>query len=359
MAYKKSQNHEKKDIPQAIADKFVDIMMQEKILPWRRPWSGGTALKWGSGESYKGINQMALPPGEYLSFNMAKAAGGHVKAKAKSHLVVFKKPFMVRDKSIPESEFDPNDPECFRLVPFLRYSMVFEVSQCEGINRRWTISRKHEVPENPQQMLDSWLKNLNVPVHDGPRACYYPSRDEMEMPSLDLFDSYPDYFSTCTHEMGHATGHASRLNRFAKHPYAPFGSTPYAYEELIAETCASLLSHAVDVDTSMTTENSESYLQGWATAFRDKGRVKELVSAVWAGMAAARFLYPDLDHALEIQATQREDFVLSEKASVEKMNAMKNDDGEEMSVPKEQTDLPLENEFDTDRVAPPVSPMVF
>jgi antirestriction protein ArdC len=50
--------------------------------------------------------------------------------------------------------------------------------------------------------------------------------------ALEQFPSAGDYYSTLLHELGHWTGHATRLNRDLSDP---FGSIGYVREELRAE----------------------------------------------------------------------------------------------------------------------------
>ena len=49
--------------------------------------------------------------------------------------------------------------------------------------------------------------------HEGTRACYSPALDAVSMPEAKLFESSEHYYSTLFHELTHATGHVSRLNR--------------------------------------------------------------------------------------------------------------------------------------------------
>jgi antirestriction protein ArdC len=66
----------------------------------------------------------------------------------------------------------------------------------------------------------------------GDRAFYRPSTDCIHLPLKEQFPSAGDYYSTLLHELGHWTGHATRLNRDLSDP---FGSIGYVREELRAE----------------------------------------------------------------------------------------------------------------------------
>jgi antirestriction protein ArdC len=59
------------------------------------------------------------------------------------------------------------------------------------------------------------------------------------------------------------------LNRFENNKSAPFGSTEYSKEELVAELGASFLSFHAGIQEN-TFKNSAAYLKGWAKEFKDK-----------------------------------------------------------------------------------------
>jgi len=66
----------------------------------------------------------------------------------------------------------------------------------------------------------------------GDRAFYALGTDHVQMPPRHVFSSAEGWYSTVLHELGHATGHPSRLNRDLRNTY---GSPDYAREELRAE----------------------------------------------------------------------------------------------------------------------------
>ena len=72
----------------------------------------------------------------------------------------------------------------------------------------------------------------------GDRAFYRPSTDSIHLPLKEQFPSAGDYYSTLLHELGHWTGHATRLNRDLSDP---FGSIGYAREELRAEIASLII----------------------------------------------------------------------------------------------------------------------
>ena len=81
------------------------------------------------------------------------------------------------------------------------------------------------------------------------------------MPDRVRFESDAHFFSTIFHELVHASGSKSRLNRPTLTEAAGFGSNPYCKEELIAEMGAAFLCGHAGIETTM--ENSAAYLQNW------------------------------------------------------------------------------------------------
>ena len=54
------------------------------------------------------------------------------------------------------------------------------------------------------------------------------------------------------HELGHATGHESRLNRHGMETgIAPFGSPTYSREELVAEFTAAFLCNVSGIENTI------------------------------------------------------------------------------------------------------------
>jgi antirestriction protein ArdC len=100
--------------------------------------------------------------------------------------------------------------------------------------------------------------------YGGDRAFYAPSLDKIQLPERESFKSAEGFYGTAIHELGHWTGHSSRLDR----PLCgQFGSASYAYEELIAELTAAFMGDRFGLSTEI--ENHASYLENWLKALKD------------------------------------------------------------------------------------------
>jgi antirestriction protein ArdC len=92
------------------------------------------------------------------------------------------------------------------------------------------------------------------------------------MPPREAFAAAERYYSTLYHELAHATGHASRLNRPGIQNIQPFGTPEYSREELVAEMTAAFLCTAAGIENA-TLDDSASYLNGWMDALGNDPRL--------------------------------------------------------------------------------------
>jgi antirestriction protein ArdC len=102
-------------------------------VPWRKPWKFQPPRNLVSKRPYHGINLLLLTLNEYGSpyyatFNQAKQLGGSIKKGEHGTPVVFWKLLETREKSEENGEEKP------KVVPYLQYSTVFNLTQTEGID---------------------------------------------------------------------------------------------------------------------------------------------------------------------------------------------------------------------------------
>src|SRR5512135_911834 len=117
--------------------------------------------------------------------------------------------------------------------------------------------------------------------------CYNAARDVVDMPNLGQFEDGEGYFATLLHELCHATGVPSRLNRFEKRA-GENREERYGFEELVAELGAAFLSATCGLDNSSRLDDASAYLAGWLKALRDDKKL--LLQAASAAQKAADFI---------------------------------------------------------------------
>jgi antirestriction protein ArdC len=249
-------------IYEIITARFIE-QLQKGTVPWQRPWAGVQNLV--SRKPYRGINSLILGGSEFqspywISFKQAKDLGGTVRQGEKATPVIYYKLFEKRDDKgnlVLGSNGHPTR------IPFIRWSNVFNLDQTEGIQAP-TQAASQEVIQ-PLEKAASIVRDAKLcPIREtGFVAAYSPKDDVIRMPAKKTFRSPEAYYQTLFHEMTHATGHASRLDREGITQPVKFGSERYSKEELIAELGASFLSNEAGILNKVEFENSAAYLASW------------------------------------------------------------------------------------------------
>lgn len=233
-------------------------------LPWRQRTTRPTNLS--SLNPYRGINRINLMisqivseyrSGYWLTFKQALTLDGCVRKGEKGRKILFYRP-------IPEEKQKPGGPKFV-----IRYASVFNLVQIDGIEMPDLEPKPQTI--DPYERARAFCANVPVPVIHGDNGAFYsPSRDEIHMPAeTDFHDTNSatasqHYLSVLLHEMAHSTGHKSRLDRFP----AERTRESVAYEELIAEAAASLLSMELGIETTIC-EDHAKYLASWKSAIKD------------------------------------------------------------------------------------------
>jgi antirestriction protein ArdC len=218
----------------------------------------------------------------WLTFNGAKKLGGNVKKGSKGQYVSFWKFSKIEQKDAEGNViYDANGDARMRTIPFLKAYKVFNVAQCEGIPMP---EKKKEEKFKPLKVLkqaeaivkayDLQEKNLEIKIGDEMRACFIPSRDVIECPSMrnhvetakknkeSVNDGKQHFYSTLFHEMIHSSGHKSRLDRLEE--CFSFGDHEYSKEELVAEIGSSVLCSEAGLNSEVVFDNTLAYCQSWA-----------------------------------------------------------------------------------------------
>lgn len=273
-------NTGKRDIYAEVTNKIIESL-RSGVCPWKRDWTStnATPRNW-DGRGYRGINWMLLgslayPTPVYVTFGKAISLGGKVKSGEKGHIITFW-------KFIKSKEVDPKTNK-FKTLPMLKHHHVFNVSQCEGLPEVQTTAQRPFEPITECERIVADMPNRPAISEDGHGMCYYrPSTDSIHMTHRSAFKSEEGFYSTLFHELGHATGHQSRLSRPGVTEKANFGSDVYSREELVAElTAANICAHTgISGDVI---ENQTAYLQGWLTVLQEDSK-----AIIWAAGKAAK-----------------------------------------------------------------------
>ena len=254
--------------------------LSKGVVPWKRSWGGvGFPVNRASGKPYRGVNSLLLPPGEYLTFKQARDLGGSIKKGEAPFMVVF---YRMIDRQEEEAENRTgNSEDAIKRIPLLRYYRVYEIGQCDGIDRRYSVLLRTEAERiEAAEAIRQRYSDPPAVVEKGMRACYSPILDLVMTPPIENFHSDEEYYSTLFHELVHSTGHPKRLNR----KFGAFGNDAYSFEELVAEIGGAMLCGMSGIVES-TIENSAAYIRSWSKRLRRDDTL--IVKAASAAQKAA------------------------------------------------------------------------
>jgi antirestriction protein ArdC len=116
----------------------------------------------------------------------------------------------------------------------------------------------------------------------GDRAFYSPSHDFVQVPRPEAFFEPINFHRTALHELGHWTGHPSRLARDLS---GSFGSKSYGQEELCAEMASAFVCASLGI---VPTVRHADYLGAWLDILREDNRA--VIRAASAASKAADYL---------------------------------------------------------------------
>ena len=272
-------SNQTKEFRKSVADMFVKGLSEEG-LNWKQGWATTGELRNAvSNRHYRGLNEFYLKlismvngykDPRWMTFNQIRDEGYHLEKGSKGAKVEYWFPFDTIKKkgvSFEEKERLINEGkrknEDFSLIA--KYYTVFNGDNISGLP-------EIELPKNeiePSKVLEQISKGMKVEIYnDGEdRAFYRPSTDDIHLPLPEVFSSDNEYNAVAFHELGHATGHESRLNRDQS---GVFGTSAYAKEELVAEITSAFMAETTGINLEdMNMENHKAYVNGWITSIED------------------------------------------------------------------------------------------
>lgn len=272
-------------------------------VPWVQPWGTAAAKaplampnNAATGRRYSGINVLILwgsviehgfPGQSWLTFRQALALGGNVRKGERGTNVVYADRFVPDDSKNRARETG----EEAQAIPFLKRFTVFNAAQCEGLPEDVALVAPPPPPRLIEPKVEALVKATGIDFRiGGSRAFYVPAQDFVQIPPPQAYFEPINWHRTALHELGHATGHASRLNRDFS---GSFGTKKYAFEELIAEMNAAFCCASLGI---APTVRHADYIGSWLEVLREDNRA--IVRAASQASKAADYLLGFLpDHA--------------------------------------------------------------
>ena len=261
-----------------ITDKII-ADLEAGRFPWVQPWGKAEAKaplglpnNASTGRAYSGINililwgavvQHGFPGQGWLTYRQAAALGGNVRKGEHGTTVVY------ADRFIPEDEKRRarESGEEAQAIPFLKRFTVFNTAQCEGLPDDIIVAAPLPPPGLIEPTVDALIKATAIDFRiGGDRAFYMPALDYVAVPPPQAYFEPINWHRTALHEIGHASGHHSRLNRDLS---GSFGTRKYAFEELVAEMSSAFCCASLGI---VPTVRHADYIGSWLEVLREDNR---------------------------------------------------------------------------------------
>jgi antirestriction protein ArdC len=277
-----------------ITDKII-VELEKGHFPWVQPWGTASARTQlampknaSTNRTYSGINVLILwgeviekgySGQSWLTFRQARTLGGHVRTGERGTTVVYADRFVPDDAKRRAAETG----EEAQAIPFLKRFSVFNTDQCENLPEEIATGAPPPPPGTIEPRVETLIRATGIDFRiGGNRAFYVPSEDYVQVPPPTAFFEPINWHRTALHELGHAAGHASRLNRDLS---GSFGSRKYAFEELVAELNAAFCCASLGITPTV---RHADYLGSWLEVLREDNRA--IVRAASLASKAADYL---------------------------------------------------------------------
>lgn len=291
------KSSDRKSVSEIFAETIIEELKQG-TAPWQKPWKAGECrrpMNPITGTVYKGVNAVMLARHGYtdprwMTMKQANDQEWRVKKGSKAQQVVFwqwtDKQTVLDDSGKPIIENGEEKKEIVQLTrPRLHVFSVFHASQLQTIEGQAIPAYEPPVLNwDPIERGEEILQDSGASItHDqADRAFYKILADEIHLPPRENFPEPGNYYSTALHELGHWSGHPSRMGR----EFGPYGSELYAKEELRAEIASWMLNQELGLPHQP--DQHISYVDSWVAvlqkdpheiirACRDAEKIKEYV----------------------------------------------------------------------------------
>jgi antirestriction protein ArdC len=277
-----------------ITDKIIAELEAGRV-PWVQPWGTAAAKaplampkNASTNRQYGGVNILILwgaviergfTGQSWLTFRQALSLGGHVRKGECGTTVVY------ADRFVPSNEKRraAETGEEVQVIPFLKRFTVFNTDQCEDLLAEIATTAPPPPPGLIEPTVEALIKAAEITFRiGGERAFYTPVEDYVQVPPPQAYFEPINWHRTALHELGHATGHPSRLNRDQSGSH---GTKKYAFEELVAELSAAFSCASLGI---VPTVRHADYIGAWLDVLREDNRA--VVRAASQASKAADFL---------------------------------------------------------------------
>ncbi|MFO3233491.1 zincin-like metallopeptidase domain-containing protein [Legionella pneumophila serogroup 5] len=263
---------------QVVANQIIESL-KAGTVPWLKPWEPGIGngqIPYNpiTGKRYRGINALYLmlnqsDDNRWLTYKQAQSMDAQVRKGEKGTTIQYWKfheeqtKHDAAGKPVLDEHGNPLKVQVNLERPKVFYATVFHASQIDNMPELIAKEPDWSLIERAEKLLHN--SGANIEHSEADRAFYRLSTDSIHLPPKEQFKSAANYYATALHELGHWSGHSSRLDRDLGHP---FGSDAYAKEELRAEIASMLLGAELGIghDPSQHT----AYIKSWIRVLEDE-----------------------------------------------------------------------------------------
>jgi len=252
-----------KPLHEQIAEKLI-AELKAGTSPFQKPWtddnSAGyfTPLNPTTGKNYRGMNALWLAMQDredprWMTLKQASFNHWTVEKGSKATLINFVKQTDIRpvldEKGQPvlKENGKPQTQTVKLDKPIITTAFVFNGEQIKGIPE-WKEAYAEKIAAQqwtPIERAEMILADSKAEIrHGGNEAFYRTSGDFIQLPKKEQFDAAAKYYATALHELGHWSGHESRLDRKMNDR---FGTPDYAREELRAEIASLMIGSELNI----------------------------------------------------------------------------------------------------------------
>jgi antirestriction protein ArdC len=173
------------------------------------------------------------------------------------------------------------------------------VAQCEGLPEEIAVAGRPPEPGLIEPTVEALIKATGIDFRiGGRRAFYVPFEDYVQVPPPQAYFEPINWHRTALHELGHASGHPSRLNRDLS---GSFGTKKYAFEELVAEMNAAFCCASLGI---VPTVRHADYIGSWLEVLHEDNRA--IVRAASQASKAADYLLSFLPAGVTVSPAESE-----------------------------------------------------
>lgn len=288
------QKSRQEEYAEQIAQELIE-RLQQGTAPFQRLWEPSMGRDFPhnpvSGNEYSGLNVLRLmlqgrSDPRWMTYKQAASVNAQVRKGERgvglvrliTHVERVKKDG--NGKTVRDENGEPVKERHALEQPYFKGFTVFNAEQIDGLPE---LKQAEPVWANHERAEKLLTASGAVIRHGGNDAYYSPMRDEIVLPKKEQFAGQGEYYAVALHELGHWSGHESRLNRDLS---GRFGSEAYAREELRAEIASLMLTRELGLPHNP--DRHAHYVGSWIKvlseepmeilkATQDAGRIKGFV----------------------------------------------------------------------------------